>query len=120
MGGKNEYLKNQRQERQTILDIGEEMGMQKMWDYVQLALTDPDVMSTHTLTRERLEKVYAKLSEIADRYQVAFTADVEADCRQEELDGRLREVWKDDLTPFYERYSYIKKTDYTKPMKGWK
>lgn len=120
MSGKNAYLEKQRKERQAILDIGEEMGMQKMWDYVQLALIDPDVMSTHVLTRERLEKVFAKLGEIADRYKVAFTADVEADHRQEELDARLREIWGDDLQTFYERYDYIRKFDYSKARKEWR
>ena len=120
MGGRNEYLKKQQQSRQVVLDIGEEMGIQKAWDYVQLVLTDPEVMSTHKLTRDRLEKVYKKLSEVADRYALAFTADVEADVRQEELDARLREIWKDDLVPFSERYPYLKKTDYSKAQKGWK
>ena len=120
MGSKNEYLKKQRQARQTVLDIGEEMGMQKMWDYVQLVLTDPEVMSTHKLTRERLEKVYKKLGEVADRYATCFTADVEADVLQEELDARLREIWGNDLDTFYKRYPYFKKVRYDKPMKGWK
>lgn len=120
MSGKNAFLKQQWEARQKCLDIGEEMGMQKMWDYVQLALTNPAVMSTHVLTRERLEKVFAELGVLADRYKVAFTADVEADHRQEELDARLREIWKGDLQTFYERYPFIRKQDYSKPHKGWK
>lgn len=120
MSGQSAYLKKQREIQRGYFETGEEIGMQKMWDYVQLVLTDPDVMSTHTLTRERMEKVFAKLGEVADRYSTAFTADVEADVYQEELDARLREIWGDDLDTFYERYPFIKKLDYTKPMKGWK
>lgn len=120
MSGQSAYLKKRQEERQAAFDLGEEMGMQKMWDYVQVVLTDPDVMSTHKLTRERMEKVFAKLGEVADRYSTAFTADVEADVYQEELDARLREIWGDDLDTFYKRYPFIKKLDYSKPMKGWK
>lgn len=120
MSGQSAYLKKQWQARQKCLDIGEEMGMQKMWDYVQLALIDPEVMSTHVLTRERLEKVFAKLGEIADRYKVAFSMDKEADYYQEQLDGQLREVWGAELSPFRERYPYLKDADYSKPHKGWK
>ena len=34
------------------------------------------------------------------------------------IDAALREIWKDELQPFYERYPYVKKIDYTKPIKG--
>lgn len=119
MSGKNAYLEKQRKARQVTLDIGEEMGIQKCWDYFQLVLTDPAVMSTHVVTRERLEKIYTALSEIAGRYADCFTSDVEADVLQEELDARLREIWGDKFQPFYERYPYIKKLEYSKPMKGW-
>lgn len=120
MGGKNAYLAKQWKERKAVLDIGEEMGIQKAWDYIQLVLTDPEVMSTHKLNRKRLEKVFKKLGEVADRYAVCFTTNVEADHRQEELDSRLREIWGDDLDTFYKRYPYLKQMDYSKPMKGWK
>lgn len=73
--------------------------------------------------RTRSEKVEWRSStkktvEIANEYQVAFTHDPEADYKQEQLDAALREIWKDELQPFYERYPYIKKIDYTKPIKG--
>ena len=116
---KNNYITRQRIAQQTYLDIGEEIGMQKMWDFVQIALIDPDVMSTHVLTKERMQKVFAKLGELADHYKTAFTDDKEADYRQEELDGQLREVWGDELHTFYERYPYIKQLDYSKPRKNW-
>lgn len=57
--------------------------------------------------------------ELADYYHTAFTFDVEADYRQEELDAHLREIWGDDLKPFYDRYPKLKKLQYGKSRKGW-
>ena len=39
--------------------------------------------------------------------------------RQEELDRCLREIWGEDLVPFYERYDELKKFKYDKAKKGW-
>lgn len=117
---KNDYLARQRAAQQTYLDIGEEMGVQKAWDYIQIALRDPEVMGKNTLGIGKIKKLYAKLSEVADHYKTAFSDDKEADYYQEELDGVLREIWGDDLVPFFERYPYIKKQQYAKGKKDWK
>ena len=106
---KNEFLRKRDERDQKFLDAGEDMGMQKMWDYVQQALRETDVVSNDIFGRNRLEKLYKRVSELADHYHPAFTKDREADNRQEELDGVLREVWGEDLVPFYERYPYLKK-----------
>lgn len=117
---KNGYLQRQAQTQQAWLDVGEEMGMQKMWDYVQLALRDPEVMGKDTLGKERMKKIYAKLTEIANEYHAAFTQDPEADYWQDTLDRHLREVWGDELHTFYERYPYVKKFDYSRTRKEWR
>ena len=117
---KGDYLDRQRKAKQTYLDIGEEMGMQKMWDYVQIALRDPDVMGKDILGKARLEKVYKKLGELADHFKTAFSDHVEADHCQEELDGVLKEVWGEDTAPFKERYPYIKEQSYKKGKDKWK
>ena len=116
---KNGFLDRRNTREQAILDAGEEMGMQKMWDYVQIVLRDPEIMGRDTFGRKRLEKVYHELSKVANYYHTAFTNDVEADHRQEELDARLKEVWQEDLVPFYGRYPRLKKQQYNKPKKGW-
>lgn len=114
------FLKQQQKMQQTFLDIGEEMGVQKCWDYIQTVLRDPEIMGNKTLARPMLEKVYTALSQKADHYKKAFSFDVEADYVQEELDGELREIWGEDLVPFYERYPYVRKFQYNKGRKGWK
>ena len=116
----NAYLDKQEKLRKTFLGIGEEVGMQKMWDYVQLALRDPEVMGRDILGRQRIEKIYKKLSELADTYHLAFTEETEADYMQETLDKNLKEIWGDDLQTFFERYPYFKQIGYDKPHKNWR
>lgn len=116
----NGYLKKQQAERQACLDIGEEMGMQKMWDYVQDCLSDPDIMNKDTFGAERINRLFEGLKQRADMFHVAFTDDKEADYYQEMLDARLRRIHKDKLQPFYERYPYLKQFGYKKARKGWK
>ena len=118
--GENGYLKRQKASRQAILDIGEQMGCQKMWDYVQMALSDPELMGKDTFGRGRIEKLFAAVHKLADEYHTAFTDDKEADYYQEKMDARLREKWGEDLAPFRERYPYIKQMGYEKARKGWK
>lgn len=117
---KSGFLEKQRALQQGFLDTGEEMGMQKMWDYVQLALRDPEVMGKDTLGKERLTRLFNRLKELADTYHTCFTDDKEADVYQEKLDANLREIWDEELTPFYERYPQLKKVGYNKARKGWK
>ena len=120
MGQKNAYLEKRKALNQGFLDVGEEMGLQKMWDYVQIALRDPDVMGKDILGRKRLEKIYEKVKELADTYHTCFTDDPEADYYQEKLDAQLREVWGEDLQNFYVRYPHVKKFHYDKAYKSWR
>lgn len=116
---KNDFQKRLRDREQAVFDAGERIGIQKMWDFMQIALRDPDVMGKDVLGRKRMAKIYHKTEELADHFSKAFSKDVEADVRQEELDALLREIWEDDLTPFYERYPELKKFRYDKAQKGW-
>jgi hypothetical protein len=119
MNGKNAYLKKQRKLQQGFMDVGEEMGMQKVCDYLHIALRDPEVMGKDTFGRKRLEKLFHKLNELANYYHTAFTDDKEADLVQEELDRNLKDVYGEDMQPFFQRYPYVKKQEYKKPRKGW-
>lgn len=119
-GNKNAYLERRNAVNQAMLDAGEQMGIQKMWDYIQIALRDPETMGKDVMGRKRMEKLYKKTAELADYFHTAFTDDVEADHRQEEMDAALREIWGGDLSTFYERYPQLKKVDYTKSKKNWR
>ena len=117
---KNTYLERRQAVNQAFLDTGEQMGIQKMWDYIQIALRDPETMGKDVMGRKRMEKLYKKTAELADYFHTAFTDDKEADHRQEEMDAALREIWGSDLSTFYERYPQLKKLDYNKPRKNWR
>lgn len=119
MGAKNAYLERQRKMQQGFLDVGEEIGMQKVCDYLHIALRDPEIMGKDTFGRKRLEKLFQKLKELANYYHTAFTDDVEADRVQEELDKNLKEVYGSDFQDFFQRYPYVKRQEYRKPRKGW-
>ncbi len=114
----NAFLEKQRAERKAAFSVGEDVGMQRMWDAIQLTLRNPDVMGKDILGRGRIEKVFHGAKKMMDEYHLAFTDHEEADYKQEKLDAALREIWGDDLQTFYERYPCIKKIDYTKPIKG--
>lgn len=76
-------------------------------------------MGKDVFGRSRVERLFRKAKELADYFHLAFTTDVEADKRQEELDGLLREIWGEDLSTFYDRYPELKKIQYDRPKKGW-
>lgn len=118
--GKNGYLEKQRAMHQGFLDVGEQFGTQKMWDYMQIVLRNPKIMKKDTFGPKRLAIIYEGLKEVAKEYHTAFTADKEADYYQEKLDAQLREIWRDKTVPFYERYPDLKKITYEKARKGWK
>lgn len=119
-GNKKNYVARQKVAQQAILDVGEEIGMQKMWDWVQMCLHDPDIMGKDTIGKERMRRIYNGLKEKADTYQTAFTGSVDADYYQEKMDAELREIWGEDLHTFRERYPAVKQFGYDKARKGWK
>ena len=114
------YMAKQRAMYQGLLDVGEQLGMQKMWDYVQIVLHNPAIMGKDTFGACRLDIIFQELKVMADEYHTAFTTDKEADYYQELMDRQLRDIWGDKTLPFYERYPELKKVRYDKAMKGWK
>ena len=117
---KNAFLEKQKSERQFMLDIGMEMGFQKCWDLIQLALRDPEVVGKDTFGKERIKRLYRGLVKTEHDFGGALTGDVDADYLQEKLDANLREIWGDELCPFKDRYPYIQQTNYKKGKKEWK
>lgn len=113
--GKNGYLEKRQALNQGFLDAGEQMGMQKMWDYIQLTLRDPDVMGKDTFGQERLLKVVKGISEYIDTYQKAWEKDDETDYYRAKLDDALAKAYGDGMhNTFHERYEFAPEYDYTK------
>ena len=118
--GRHDYLAQQRMMQQCFIDVGEQFGIQKMWDYICIVLHDPKVMGKDTFGAKRLEKIFEAMKKMADEYSTAFSQDKEADYYQEMLDRQLRDIWGDKAEPFYVRYPDLKKIKYDKARKGWK
>lgn len=118
-GGKNAFLKARDERDRKFYEAGQMMGVQLAHDYVQLALRDPETMGKDIFGRARIERLFNKVQQLDDHYNLAFSKHKEADARQEELDANLREIWGDDTAPFAERYPYIQQFGYLKPQKGW-
>ena len=117
---KNDFLARQAATQRAYFDAGLRSGRQQILDMVSLVLRDPDIMGKDTFGKDRIVKLYDALKKEVDFYHVCFTDDKEADYFQEKMDAELREIWGDELQPFYERYPYIKKFDYSKARKNWR
>ena len=118
--GNNNYMDRQKKMQQAFFDAGEEMGIQKMWDVVQQALRDPEVVGAKAWGRKKLARLYKKCSFLMNYWHEAFTMSKEADVKQEEQDRVLGEIWGKDLVPHKERYPYCKDFNYKKGRKEWK
>ena len=102
--------------------MGEMFGIQKMWDYLQLVLHDPNVMGKDTFGRERIKKIHWAMKEKEKELGNAWLPTLynDADVRQRDLDALLGEIWGEELCPFHERYPYVKQPDYSKAKKNWR
>lgn len=120
--GKNAYLNKRQAMNQGFLDVGMDTGFQKCWDLLQIVLHDPKVMGKDTFGKERIKKIYWAMKELEKELGTAWmpTQYNDADVMQRDLDALLNEIWGDELYPFYERYPFIKKPDYSKGNKRWR
>ena len=112
------YMKQRQKRDQHMLSIGEDLGFQKCLDYMHALLRNPKYVGRDVFGRKRWELLLEGLKECDKKYGNAFTNEVDADVCQEKLDAELREVYGDDALVFDERYPFIKKQRYDKPMKG--
>lgn len=119
---KNAFLQKQMAKNQGFLDVGMDTGFQKCWDLLQIVLHDPTVMGKDTFGRERIKKIYWAMKEKEKDLGRAWlpTMEKDADVCQRDLDALLKEIWKEELCPFHERYPYVKRPDYSKGSKYWR
>lgn len=99
--------------RETYLNIGMQLGAQKMADFIAIALNDPKVLGKAVLGEKRLKLVFQRVKELDYVFEHAFTTHHEADYAQEKLDDCLRQIYKEsDFVPFNERYPFVKRLKY--------
>ena len=103
------YAQRQAASRQAYLDIGVEVGMQKMADFFAIALNDPAVLGKSVLGKKRLMPVLQRVHDLIDEFAPAFTVQDDADYMQDKLDRMLRQIYGDEeFVPFEGRYPAIK------------
>jgi hypothetical protein len=115
--GNKDFLGRLGEMKQAYFDAGEDIGTQKVWDAVQLALRD---IEPKRWGRKKLARLYERTAYYKHYFQEAFTMSPEADVKQEEQDAMLREIWGDDLVPHKDRYPYCKEFSYKKSRKEWR
>ena len=115
----NEFLKRREQRDRECFRQGLITGMQIVHDYLTIALRRKTVMGRDTFGTGRISRLTEAIGELDEYYSLAFSNHVEADAKQEEMDGELREVYGDELVRFPQRYPYLKQYGYDKPRKGW-
>lgn len=99
--------------RETYLNIGIQLGAQKMADYMAIALNDPKVLGKATLGERRLTLVFQRVKELDNIFEYAFNPKhPESDYVQEQFDKRLKQIFKEDFVPFSERYPFVKRQKY--------
>ena len=118
----NAYLAQQEAIKQKMLDVGMDTGFQKCWDLFQLVLHDPKVMGKDAYGKERIKKLYWAMKEKEKDLGRAWSPTLynDADVQQRNLDAGLAEIWGEELCPFYERYPFVKRPDYSKGNKNWR
>ena len=112
-----DFLAWQEEIKQRYFVAGEEIGTQKTWDAVQLALRD---VEPKKWGKKKIEKLYERTAYYKKYFQECFTMSPEADVKQEEQDAMLREIWGDELVPHRERYPYQREFSYKKGRKEWR
>lgn len=110
--GKNGYLQRQQQAVNIYRQAEKETYTQYMVDMFMIVLNDPAVMGKDVFGKDRLKRVVDAVSSAYDKYVLALTTQDEADFWQEKLDQRLAAIVGNDLTPFGERYEWIKRRGY--------
>lgn len=118
----NAFLQRQEEAKQNFLEVGMDTGFQKCWDLLQIVLHDPKIMGKDTFGKKRIKKIYWAMKKLEKELGRAWSPYQfkDADVCQRDLDAMLNEIWGDELYPFYERYPYIKKPDYSKGRKEWR
>lgn len=121
MAKNNSYLEKKAYREKALLDIGVDSGAQRIIDYLQCVLRDPEVMGGEKsiIGRKKLLRILDAIDKRDKYYANAYTLHKDADNLQAELDKELKDTWGEAALTFAERQPYIKQPEYKKAMKGW-
>lgn len=113
---KNAFLAKQDAIKQKCFEVGCDTTAQQFFDYMCLALNDPDVMGKDTFGANRLKKIHEAMVKLDKQYNQAWVNNQDSDYYQEKLDARLREIFG-EIQPFNVRYPFMKEWNYNKPSR---
>lgn len=112
---KNDFLSRQKEREHAAFEGGIRVGRQQMFDFLTLALRDPEAMGKNTFSGKRILKVLNRIEELMAEFSPAFEKHDEADYYQAMLDKLLRQAYGDEIRErfygFSDRYD-VKKFDY--------
>lgn len=109
---KSGYLAKQEAKTDLKVQRAKETCAQFMQDTLVATLNDEVVMGGRAFGKVMISRIIDAWWEKQKEFLPALLKGVEADYHQDMLDARLRDVYKDDLVPFPERYPWIKKQTY--------
>ena len=110
--------REERAKKKAWVSASRETFEQFVIDMFCITLNDPEVMEKDVIGEKRFEKIEQKLSENYEHYQNAMaTSEPESDVLQEELDARLKALFKTQAAngtfrPFLTRYSFLRENQY--------
>lgn len=107
MGKRSALAKRMDTAADHYLNTGMNTGIQYAADCIQLAALEAKV-STSTIAW-----IIRRADELMDEHHPALDARHPlADVHQEKIDRMLERIWKEELTPFDERFDMMKKVRY--------
>ena len=110
---RNNYAAKVAANRQRYLDIGQDVGVQMMADFMAITLNDSDIMGKDVFGAKRIMKVLKGNMELFAVYAKAFGTGPEADYYRAKLDERLKQILgEENFSPFEDRYPFITKIKY--------
>lgn len=104
---KNALAKRMDREADHYLNTGMNTGIQYSADCFQIAMLEAKIPA-HTIA-----DVCRRADQLMDEHHDALDArNPEADVHQVKIDRMLERIWKDELTPFEQRFDMMKKVRY--------
>lgn len=116
MAKQNPFLAKQEALRQQCFEVACDTTAQKFFDYLCIALNDPEIMGKDVFGAKRLEKIYEAMRKLDKEYSEAWCGSQDSDYYQEKIDDSLKKIFG-NIVPFRERYPFQKEWNYNKPLK---
>ena len=109
--GKTSYADERRYKKMLGYEIVSLWTAQLVLDTLAIVLNDPDVMRSHTLGANRLERVTKAFNKLWEDTQKALQKTDEADYWRTKIDQAQAQIFGPDYLHWQERYPYWDERD---------